>query len=640
MALDTGPAWLEHRPEIDGLRAIAIASVVISHAFPALLPGGFSGVDIFLVISGYLITAIIAAELAAGRFSLWQFWQRRIRRIVPALAVMLAVTGMAAWAILTPEDFAQFAKSLVAAALFGSNLLFARDVDYFATAAGYAPLIHTWTLGVEEQFYLVFPVVMLAVFRWRRDAACVVVAGITLASFALALWLAPRWPLGAFYLLPTRMWELGLGALCALVPLPRHPRAAAAALGLVLITAGFFVIGPGTPAPGAWFLLPTFGAVLVIRHAHRATLAGRMLGAGVLTGLGLVSFGIYLWHQPLLALGDYLWFGGLPIGARGALIVVAVGLGAASYRWIEQPVRRRTVLAHGTGLMVAAAFALAVPVALGAAGFAGWLLPASGSMAARMDGLKPPQANVPVIIPPKGDLRFVLYGDSHAAQYYAALTQQYGPGALVSQSGCLAADNLRNNPPSWKYTAACDALPAMLSRVVNDRGVRTVFWAQRWERMLYPAGSAAAIGLTTDARGAAALIDAIRRVQAQLPRGTRIVLIGNSPTAWAAGKQFREGWLRCRAAINTDCPESYPAALAEGRVVSARLERLAAATPGLAYVDPADSLCTSGRCWFVQDGTLNYWDGSHMTLSAARRVARTIDPALLGTTARAQATLP
>ena len=640
MTPPASPARLDHRPEIDGLRAVAIASVVIGHAFPAWLPGGFAGVDIFFVISGYLITAIIASELAAGRFSLWQFWQRRIRRIVPALAVMLWVTAIGAWAILTPEDFVQFSKSLAAAAMFGPNLLFARDVDYFATAAGYAPLIHTWTLGVEEQFYLVFPVLMLALFRWRRRAAVVVVAAITLASFVLALWLAPRWPLGAFYLLPTRMWELGLGALCALVPLPRQPRGPVAALGLALIAAGVLVIAPGTPAPGAWFLLPTLGAVLVIRHAHRGTLTGRVLAWPTLAGLGLVSFGTYLWHQPLLALGDYLWFGGLPIAARGALIVIAVALGAASYRWIEQPVRRRKVLKRAAPLVLSAAFALAVPAAVGAAGFAGWLLPASGPAAVRMDGLKPALAHVPVIIPARGELAFVLYGDSHAAQYYPALAERFGPGALVSQSNCLAAADLRNNPSDWTYSANCDALPGQLAGVLQDRGVRTVIWAQRWERTLYREGSGEAIGSTTDPRGAALLFAALRRAQAQMPKGTRVLLVGNSPTAWAAGERFSEGWLRCRAALNTDCPMGYPVTLAEGREVSARLKAFAAATPGFAYVDPADSLCGTAQCWFVQDGTLNYWDGSHMTLSAARRVTRSIDPALIPQASHVQATLP
>lgn len=623
------PAPASHRPEIDGLRAIAIAAVVVHHAFPGVLPGGFAGVDVFFVISGYLITAIIAGELAAGRFSVWAFWQRRIRRIVPALAAMLAVTALAAWTVMTPLDFYQFAKALAAAALFGSNLLFARDVDYFDSADGAAPLVHTWTLGVEEQFYLVFPLLLMAVFRWRRGALLPVVAGITLASFALALWLAPRWPLGAFYLLPTRMWELGLGALCALAPPARQPRPALAGAGLALIAAGLVLITPEAPAPGAWFALPTLGTALVIRHGAAPGPAVRVLGWRGLTGLGLVSFGTYLWHQPLLALGEYLWFGGLPVWTRLALIAASVGLGAASWRWIEQPVRARRVLARPGALAAAAGVALALPALAGAAGYAGWLLPASGPEAVSLDGLKPPRADKRTIIPPRGPLGFVLYGDSHASQYYEAFTERFGPGALISQSGCLAADNLRNHPPSWIYTAQCDALPGRLEALLRERGVRTVIWAQRWERNLFSAGSGTWLGSSAEEVGAATLLAAIRRFAARMPDGTRIILLGNSPTAWTAGERFAKGWLRCRAALNTDCPAGYPEALAEGRSISARLAQLAENDPAFAYVDPAPALCREGRCLFVQDGTLNYWDGSHMTLSAARRVATRIDPALL-----------
>ncbi|MBU7580632.1 MAG: acyltransferase [Porphyrobacter sp.] len=621
-----GSPALTHRPAIDGLRAIAIAAVVINHAFPEALPGGFAGVDLFFVISGYLITAIIAADLAAGRFSLWAFWQRRIRRIVPALAAMLAATGLAAWAILTPADFYEFAKALAAAALFGSNLLFARDVDYFYAAEGAAPLIHTWTLGVEEQFYLAFPLLMLAVFRWRRASLLPVAAAITLASFALALWLAGRWPLGAFYLLPTRMWELGIGACCALLPPPRRVHGWLAAAGLALIAAGFALINHESAAPGAWFLLPTIGTALAIRHGQEGTLAAQVLGWRGLTGLGLVSFGTYLWHQPLLALGAYLWFGPLPVWVSLALIALSVLLGAASWRWIEQPVRRRAVLPGPRTLVLAAAAALALPAMAGAAGYARLLLPRSGEEARRLEALQPEGVHDHIVIPATGPLGFVLYGDSHAGQYFAAARAQLGTGALLSQSACLAADGVSNRAPGESGAAACTGLPDQLVDLVTQRKVRTLIWAQRWERDLYGTASGQMIGTTTGGKDAAVLIAAMERTIARLPQDVRVIVIGNSPTAWAAGPQLAQGWLRCRVRLNGSCPDSYPAHLAEGREISAALTRWAAVQPRVTYVDAAAPLCPAGRCLLMQEGRLNYYDGSHLTQRAAAQVLAGIDP--------------
>jgi peptidoglycan/LPS O-acetylase OafA/YrhL len=542
---------------------------------------------------------------------------------------MLAGALACGWALLMPEDFYVFAKALGASALFGSNLLYARDVDYFDTGSGSEALIHTWTLGVEEQFYLAFPLLLLAVWRWRPEAALPVLAVVAAASFALALVLIPRWPMGAFYLLPTRMWELLIGALAAL--LPRQPRGsdAPALAGLALIGTGFFVIDPETGAPGPLFLLPTCGTALALLFAREGTWAARVLAWQPAVLLGLVSFGFYLWHQPALYFTGYLWIGEAPWAAKAAAVGGALGLAAASYRWLERPVRERRWLPAPRRLLLVCGAALAVPLAAGVAGYARVLLPASGPEAVRLDGLKPARTDEPVIIPPQGPLGFVLYGDSHAAQYYAALTERFGPGALVTMPGCLSAAGLTNTPPAWDDAAACAALPAQLEELVRTRGVRTVIWAQRWERTLYAPGSPTALGKTTEDRGAAVLLAAIERTAVRLPQGTRIVLIGNSPTAWAAGEHFQQGWLRCRAAMTADCPTAYPEALAEGRAISARLAQFAASRPGFAFVDPRAALCRAGACLLVQDGTLNYYDGSHLTLSGARRVTATIDPALI-----------
>jgi peptidoglycan/LPS O-acetylase OafA/YrhL len=623
----SGPARA-YRPEIDGLRALAIAPVVLHHADPDLLPGGFTGVDVFFVISGYLITAIIAGELAESRFSLWRFWERRARRIIPALAAMLAASTLAAWAILTPEDFRQFATALVAASLFAANLQFARGSDYFDSAEGTKGLLHTWTLGVEEQFYILFPLLLLVLWRWRPRLLLPAIALLGLASFALALWLAPRWPLGAFYLLPTRMWELMLGAACALLPRPPRANGPLAAGGIGLILAGFWLIGPATPVPGAMFLLPTVGTALVLLFADGQVAAGRTLGWRPLVWLGLVSFGTYLWHQPLLFFLHYVHFGPLPLPLMLAGIAGSVALGIVSYRLIEQPVRQRRRLTRPALLVAVCAATLGLPLAAGAGGYLGLVGPRSLGEAVRLEGLRPPRASIYLIAPDHDPLPFVLYGDSHAAQYYDAAAARFGAGALVSNAGCLAAGGLTNLTPGEREAEACAALPEQLIALAGSRRVRTVIWAQRWERTLYRAGSDVPLG-TTFAAGAPHLQQAMLRLADRLPQGTHIILVGNSPTAWAGGPLLEGGWLRCRAWANVACPDSYPAARAEGRGVNAMLRAFAANDPRFTYVDAAAPLCRDGRCLVVQDGRLNYWDGSHMTTRAAARVMAQIDPALL-----------
>ncbi|MEQ5786408.1 acyltransferase [Erythrobacter sp. NFXS35] len=617
-----------YRPEIDGLRALAIAPVVVHHAAPGLLPGGFTGVDVFFVISGYLITAIIAGELANGHFSLWRFWERRLRRIVPALAAMLAGCTLAAWAILIPEDFSEYAKALVAASVFASNLHFARGTDYFASLEGAQPLIHTWTLGVEEQFYLVFPLLILAASRLRPGGMLALAALLGAASFAMALWFAPRWPLAAFYLLPTRMWELMLGAACAL--LPRQPRAngALAAAGIGLILAGYWLIGPSSAAPGGLFLLPTIGAALVLLFAQGRTAVGQVLGWRVPVWIGLISFGTYLWHQPILFFLQYVHFGPLPLPHVLAGIAASVALGALSYRLIERPVRQGRWLARPAMLVAVCAGTLGLPLATGAAAHFGLLGPHGLAEAERLGGVRPPNASVQVIQPSQEPLHFVLYGDSHAAQYYDAAAARFGPGALLSGSGCFAAGGYSNQEPGHPAGDICQAQPDRLSRLVRQREIRTVIWAQRWERRLYAPQTATPLGMTFGA-GASYLRQAMERHADSLPAGTRVIIIGNSPTAWAAGDLLESGWLRCRAWRNVACPNSYPEARAEGRTVNAVLRAFAAADPRFSYVDAQAPLCERGRCLLLQEGMLNYWDGSHMTAAAAARVMATIDPALI-----------
>lgn len=632
MTAPDGPAIPDRSPyrrEIDGLRALAVGGVVAHHAGLAAVPGGFTGVDIFFVISGYLITGIIAVEMAEGRFSQWRFLERRIRRIVPALAAMLAVSAAAAWAVLSPEDFKPFAQSLTASALFGSNLLYAREVDYFYSAAGMKPLLHTWTLGVEEQFYLLFPLALILCRRWRAEAMLPMVGLLGLASFALALVAVEVWPLGAFYLLPTRLWEFAIGAACALLPASLRPaaRGLPALAGLGLIAAGLVLITPDTLAPGAMFLLPTLGTALVILFAAPANLAGRLLALPPLVGLGMVSFGVYLWHQPLLELARYVWFGELPLAATIGLVAASVVLGWLSYRWLETPVRERRVLASRGALLIVCGAALGVPAVAGVAGHLRILSSASAAEAARLQGTRPLPVPEPVVIPPAGPLPYILYGDSHAMQYYAAITDRFGHGALLARTSCLAAPGLANLRAGDAGGPECRAMPARLAALTKERGARTIIWAQLWERMLVTGDSEQLLEPDSPA-GTRALEAGILRMADTLPQDTRIVLVANTPTAQAAGEAMFDGWLRCHAFRNANCPDDYPAAQARGYAINTVLSAIAKRDPRFVYFDAAAPLCPEGRCRVVQDGVLNYWDAHHLTRTGARRVIATMDDSL------------
>lgn len=363
----------EHRKEIDGLRAVAVLSVVFCHAGFAVFAGGFVGVDVFFVISGYLITSIILRELAAGTFSLRRFYERRARRILPALFLMLAVCLPLAWWWLWPTDFRDFANSLVYVVLFASNIHFFKEIGYFAPDVELRPLLHTWSLGVEEQYYILFPLVVMFVWRVRRrwlEGGLIFLLTFSLlgAQFGLA-----RQPEASFYLLPARAWELLVGAVYAILVAKRHPavqvplpwRSRLSIAGLGMILSAVFLYSPATPFPGLTALLPTLGAVLVIAAASPETPVGKLLAWRPVQWIGLCSYSIYLWHQPVFAFARYrLDVPGMPLMA--VLTLLTVMLGYLSWRYVEGPFRRPCW--GGRRLAVFALVGMACFVVLGMAG--------------------------------------------------------------------------------------------------------------------------------------------------------------------------------------------------------------------------------------------------------------------------------
>lgn len=323
-----------------------------------------------------------------------------------------------------------------------------------------------------------------------------------------------------------------------------------------------------------------------------------------------------------------MYVGPLPVWALAAALTAATGLAIMSYRWIEQPVRSRRWLARPQVLLRVCGAALAVPLAAGGLGYVRLLLPQSGALAAQRDGLRPPSTSEDRIIPPSGALNFLLYGDSHAGQYFDAALARFGPGAVLIKSDCPATDGLSDFPAGTHTAAICHDLPDDLIRLVAARKVGTVIWAQRWDDELFETTSDRPLS-PSSGKDAPALMAAMNRLIDRLPEGTRVILVGNAPTAWAAGPVMESGWLRCRAWRNVRCPTSYPAHLAEGRTLNPRLRALADADPRVTYFDAAAPLSSDDRCRLVQDGHLNYWGDSHMTISAAAQVMAQIDPALL-----------
>ncbi|WP_368655537.1 acyltransferase family protein [Castellaniella ginsengisoli] len=338
---------LKYRPEIDGLRAIAVLSVILFHAGVPGLSGGFVGVDVFFVISGYLITGILLRELNAGTFSLVTFYERRARRILPALFLVLLVCIPFGWLLMDPYAFWRLGQGLMAVTVFVSNILFWRTTDYFAATLE-NPLLHTWSLGVEEQFYIFFPLFLWLVWRYARAWLWLSILSVAVASLAISQWGVQTGRLvAAFYLIPSRAFELLLGALVALAAFRgRIPNLSVwfaeslAWIGLGAVVWAVVMFSGGTPFPGWHALVPSLGTALILAFVRTDGVLGRVLSWRVMVGLGLISYSAYLWHQPVFAFVHIAgWSPGL--GASLGLVVVSLLLAWVSWRYVERPFRDR-----------------------------------------------------------------------------------------------------------------------------------------------------------------------------------------------------------------------------------------------------------------------------------------------------------
>lgn len=435
---------MKYRPEIDGLRAVAVLPVILFHAGYSVFSGGFVGVDVFFVISGYLITGIILAEIVDGKFSISGFYERRARRILPALFLVMAACLPFAWHWLLPQELKNFSQSLVAVSLFSSNFLFWLTSDYFDTASEFKPLLHTWSLAVEEQYYLLFPIFLYFAWRLGRRWLLGILLCIALASLAAAHRIAPIEPPLAFYLPVTRVWELLLGSMVAIVAADqRHLelgagwRQALGWAGAGLLVGSMLVFDKQTPFPSLFTLAPTIGTALLILFATADMPVGRALRTRLLVGVGLISYSAYLWHHPLFAFARHRSLSEPSAPVYGGLALLSVALAYLSWRYVEKPFRTKGNFTRRQIFALAGAGSL-VFMAVGLAGHLG-----KGYPQRMPDTLNLPEAELPKIdngwcfysIDTIGSLRpgepglncwlgdrgsaskAILFGDSFAGQY-------------------------------------------------------------------------------------------------------------------------------------------------------------------------------------------------------------------------------
>lgn len=493
---------LKYRREIDGLRALAVVPVILFHAGFNTFSGGYVGVDVFFVISGYLITSILIADLEQGKFSIARFYERRARRILPALFFVMLACLPFAWMWMLPTQLKDFAQSLVAVVFFASNILFWRESGYFAADAELKPLLHTWSLAVEEQYYLLFPVLLFLMWRFGRNRVFWSIVAIAAISLLISEWGWRNKPTANFYLALARAWELLAGSICAFMTVGRLNRSSnfLSAMGLALIVFAIFAYDENTPFPSVYALVPVVGAAFVILFAENETWVARLLSLRGFVGIGLISYSAYLWHQPLFAFARLRSLTEPSHALMAALAAASLLLAWATWRWVEQPFRnhansilgaRRSVFAVSGA--VAAAF-----VAIGLVGHFDkgfeWRLDDSvlaalevkrGDTSGCHNGLDADDIRNgeecrigAMAVKPS----IAVIGDSHAARITDALAESLVSVNLsavtFNGSWCAPLRNFATNTPG--KNGCVGEINAALDQIVNRSEIRTVILFAQW----------------------------------------------------------------------------------------------------------------------------------------------------------------
>ena len=336
-----------YRREIDGIRAIAVLAVILFHSNIFNLDGGFIGVDVFFVISGYLITANIISDIENGKFSIINFYEKRLRRILPALYFIVLISIFFSWLWLLPTDMKRFSQSLVSVSVFASNIFFWKTDNYFDISSETKPLLHTWSLAVEEQFYLLFPPFLMFVWKLGKNKSFFFILLLSLLSFILADFGSTRFSSMTFFLLPTRAWELLVGSLVGIYyfknnnfEIKKIYTELGSFLGLLLILISIFLYNKNTPFPSIYAIAPTLGAALLIVFANSTNFVGRILGSTPFVAVGLISYSAYLWHQPLFAFARLRGLTETSLSVNILLFLLIFPLSTFTWQFIEKPFRK------------------------------------------------------------------------------------------------------------------------------------------------------------------------------------------------------------------------------------------------------------------------------------------------------------
>lgn len=637
-----------YRPDIDGLRGLAVLMVVLFHAGLGF-KGGYVGVDLFFVISGYLITGLLFKELDRGGIDLAGFWERRLRRIAPALGVMLLVTLAVGYVLLFPDAFISLGESAIAQALLCANLYFWQDSGYFAAASDEKPLLHLWSLAVEEQFYVLLPVVLILAHRWlkkrglNRPIQPVLVKGLSwllLFSFVASVIGVKLDANAAFYWLPTRAWELLVGSVLAGLPISwrlknKRQREMVGAASLIMILIAALAYESDTPFPGLAALLPCLGAAgLIWAHTLRAgettqPQTWRLMTWKPLVATGLISYSLYLWHWPLLAFAQYLTVSGEsrpPLSVRLILILTALILAWISWRWVETPFRQKTILKTRRSVFVMGMVTSFLFIGLGLTMIKFQGLPdrmpeaalkyAQGSQdkddSFTWTGLEAAsQGQFPHMGSSETPVRLMLWGDSHARSLLPAmeaLCQEHGvsgEAAIFSATAPTVGFYRRSRHGLNERTE--ELAQAVLKRV-KEKAIPYVVLTAYW--MECP-------GQETEKFGDA-LIETVRLLKAA---GAEVWLVLDVPTqpfnvpkALALG-QLPGGFLPDPTSASTSLEQHQKS----NAVMLALLPGLQAA--GAKILDPATMMQIPGDKTMIEmDGHSLYSDSHHLSITGALRL--------------------